>query len=208
LAADLVTAGVQRIYVSFWGIDPEEYTAAMGLSYETTLTNVEHLARLCEGTGTRLVICWIRTPVIRSSPEQVQAFWGERGIEVDMSEFEPWNRGGLVEDPRLTPAFSNYPSIDENKPVWCSQLYFTDTLTWEGFYVICSQDYFQRRYVMGNVLESVSGKIGCAKAALLASRPLPVLCQRCRKPDRNYRFGSEPWDRILGEDHRRKYYYV
>lgn len=206
LGTALLAAGVRAVYVSFWGITPDEYSAAMGLDFHVGLRNVETMRRLCAQSSTELVVCWVRAPQVTSTPEEVARFWSDRGVAVDMSEFTPWNRGGFVSDPALAPLFAGFEPVDTTVPIWCSQLAFTDTVTWDGKVVLCSQDYFERRHVLGTVY-SDPRDVWRAKARLFADRPIPALCQSCRKPDRNYRFGSGPWDQVLDAAERARYDY-
>ncbi|WP_428559773.1 MAG: radical SAM/SPASM domain-containing protein [Solidesulfovibrio sp. DCME] len=205
-SAALIQAGVRTFYVSFWGIEANEYAAAMSLDYHATLRNVETLRRLCEQGSAELVVTWIQAPQVASTPNQVARFWRERGIEVDMSEFSPWNRGGHLSVPELGGVFAGYEPVDTRVQIWCDQLAFTDTVTWEGNVVLCSQDYFKRSHVLGTAGNDPCG-LWRAKGRLLAARPIPALCQACRKPSRNYAFGSEPWDRVLDETERARYDY-
>jgi hypothetical protein len=206
LGNSLLAAGVRTIYVSFWGTKPDEYAAAMGLDFHSVLRNVEIMNRLCEQCSTELVVCWIRSPEVSSTPEEVARFWSERGVVVDMSEFTPWNRGGFLSDPTLAPLFAGFEPVDVTMPLWCGQLAFADTVTWDGKVVLCSQDYFERQHVLGTVY-SDPRDLWRAKARILADRPVPMLCQSCRKPHRNYRFGSEPWDKVLNAVERARYDY-
>lgn len=206
LGEQIILAGVDTIYISFWGIEKEEYESAMGLDYHQVLANVESLARLCRTSNTRMTVGWIKTPVTRSEPQEVLRFWEDRGINADMSEFEPWNRGGYLDDPSFKNKFGTYMPVDRQIPIWCSQLYFTNTITWDGKVVLCSQDYFERKNILGDVFTSPH-EIGKAKRAILTAHLTPPLCQECRKPDRNYKFGSQPWDRILNDEQKRVYQY-
>lgn len=206
LGTSLLAAEIRTIYMSFWGINPDEYSEAMGLDFYVGLRNVDMMSRLCAQCSTELVVCWVRSPQVRSTPEEVDRFWSQRGVAVDMSEFTPWNRGGFVSDPELALLFDGFDPVDTNVPFWCGQLAFADTITWDGQVVLCSQDYFERRHALGTVF-SDPRDLWRAKARIFADRPIPALCRSCRKPERNYRFGSEPWDGVLDAPERARYDY-
>lgn len=205
-AEELIQSGIERIYVSFWGIEPVEYTRSMGLDYDRSLANVLSCAKLCHGTPTNLIICWIQTPLIQSAPQEILTFWRDKEVEVDMSEFAPWNRGGFLTGDMYTDIFARYRPFEFSKRIWCSQLYFADTITWDGQVVLCSQDYFQRTCILGDI-DTPLPIIAQAKQQVLRSCSIPPMCQACRKPNRNYTYATEPWDEILSDEQRDDYTY-
>ena len=208
----LVASGISDIYVSFWGIEKNEYEAAMKIPFETSLANLEYLAPLAKENGVRLFATWVQVPELHSTPEQIQAFFAERGIRTDMEDESPenasssnsvWNRGGSVED---IPQAALHAEVDFRKEFWCSQLYFADTYTWDGDAIICSQDYFQKHEVIGNIRDEGPRELGRRKAEVFRGPTRRPICTRCRK-QREYSIATHPWDAVLPIDELKRYRY-
>jgi len=207
-SSKLVKTGLDYLYVSFWGITKNEYEESMGLDYDIVLKNIMHIAKMARSYDMNLLILWLKLPEIKSSIEQVKAFWTQRGIEVEASDVYPWNRAGYLDKTRsLNSLFKQYPSVDFSMNIWCSQLFFTDTICWDGNFVICCNDYFQRTSILGSLEYDSLEKIARKKALIIRNKSKPKLCRKCRKPTRNYVFASDPWDKILNDEEKEKYWY-
>lgn len=207
-ANKLVEAGINHINISFWGINEEEYSQSMGLDFATSLKNVEYMAKLASKNNISLIISWIKNKYIKSTTKEIVDFWNMRGLEVDIEEDnQPWNRGGYLSDNLFQKNFDLYPSVDYDLDVWCSQLFFTDTVCWNGDVVICSCDYYQKENILGNLHNITPDEITNKKHEILSSKVRIPICLRCKKIDRNYALGSSPWDDLLSEEEKQKYYY-
>jgi len=204
-AQKLVDSGVNHIYVSFWGIQKEEYEWSMGLDYHTSMSNLERLIPLAKNAGIPITIIWVRTEHITSSSTQISNFWKKKGVIID-NENDPWNRGGYL-DKSKSLDLPEQP-VDFLKDIWCSQLYFTDTICWNGDVVICSCDYYKKENVMGNIMYSEPNLISITKSRILRDTDRKSICCQCLKPDRNYTFGSEPWDALLDATETQRYTYI
>jgi hypothetical protein len=201
---ELLALGPSSIAVSFWGIEPDEYEAAMRLPYATTLRKVERLGAAAKDAGVPLCVTWVDVPAIHSPPERIREFWRERGIEVDVSDNYAWNRGGLLElvPSRRAAAVMRRP--DPSRRVWCADFFFTDTFDWQGRMLLCCCNYFTgRQLVIGHLREHTLEQLMRRKAELLVARPLPAMCQVCEQP-RSFqaRWLAEPWLARLDERER------
>jgi len=207
-AHQLVEAGVKHINFSFWGTHPEEYHQGMGLDFHTSLQNIEYMAKLAKENNISIIVSFIKSKWLKSSTKDIVDFWTERGIEVDIEDDnKAWNRGGLLSDEMFHENFEEYPTIDFSLPIWCSQLFFTDTICWNGDVLVCSCDYYKKTEIVGNILTDSPEDIMKRKYEILVAKQKPDICMKCRKPDRNYALGSTPWDEILDEEEKKKYYY-
>jgi len=204
-ARALLKSGIDRVYISFWGIKKNEYEKAMGLDYERVLRNIEHFAT-CGSNSVSLTITWIQSPIISSTVSEIREFWREKGIAVDI-DAQPWNRAGYLTNSIFDSVFCRYSSIDYSKKIWCSQLFFADTISWNGDVILCSQDYFEKRHVFGNINNSSPLQIAQKKKKILTRKMRLELCLRCKKPSHNYPFGSQPWDNVLDANEKSKYWY-
>jgi hypothetical protein len=179
----LLATGISSIAVSFWGIVAEEYEKAMRLPFAPTLERVERLAEAARHAGVHLVVTWVATPEVRSTPAEIQAFWAARGIEVEVADNDAWNRGGLVQ---------------------IGAPFFTDAWTWQGDCVLCCCNYFtSSRVVLGNIRTHDLRDIAAVKEEILRRRPLPSMCTVCEQPRRSQStWLAEPWLPLLAPEER------
>jgi hypothetical protein len=205
---ELLDSGISEIYCSFWGIEQDEYEAAMKLPYARTLANVERLAPAAAARGIPFRITWVHVPQVRSTPAQVSEFWAARGIEVDVADNDVWNRAGLLDLTGLGPAPAVVPP-DPARRIWCADLYFTDAWSWDGRCLLCSCNYFHAiPHVLGD-LSSTAGEISAAKQRILGARPLPRRCQECLLPrSKQSVWLAEPWFPHVDESERRMVTYA
>jgi sulfatase maturation enzyme AslB (radical SAM superfamily) len=202
----LVNAGIDQVYISFWGIKKDEYERTMGLDYDKVLKNIENFAKVFSNKMS-LTITWIKSKKIQSTPSDIQEFWDKKGILVENEDTLPWNRAGYLTDEVFSQLFKEFPTISYEKKIWCSQLFFTDTISWNGDIVLCSQDYFEKKCVLGNINNVSVRQIAEMKRDILQKKTKIDLCERCRKPSHNYGFASAPWDKILSLEEKSKYWY-
>lgn len=180
----LMTSGLASIAVSFWGIRADEYERSMNLPFAMTLRNVERLAARAKQERIPLTVTWVRAPTVLSTTEAIAAFWAERGIDVNVSDNEMWNRGGLLSAGPTAPT-GGLLRPDVTREVWCADLALSDAWTWDGTCVMCCCDYFtSSRRVIGNVERDGFTTLKQRKRELLATRPLPAMCRTCLQPRR------------------------
>jgi organic radical activating enzyme len=200
----LLATGITSIAVSFWGIVAEDYEQAMRLPFAPTLERVERLAEAARRAGVRLVVTWVATPQVRSTPAEVEEFWAARGIEVEVADNDAWNRGGLIQigSPAGPAAAGRLP--DPRRGVWCADLFFTDAWTWQGDCVLCCCNYFtSSRIVLGNIRTHDLRDIAAVKEEILHRRPLPSMCTVCEQPRQSQStWLAEPWLPLLTPEER------
>ncbi|RCX11133.1 4Fe-4S single cluster protein [Anaerobacterium chartisolvens] len=207
-AGRLVEAGINHLNISFWGINEREYRLSMGLDFSTSLKNVEYMSKLASKNNISIIISWIKNKYITSTTQEIVDFWNARGLEVDIEEDnQPWNRGGYLSNDSFNEDFDSYPPVNYDFDVWCSQMFFTDTVCWNGDVVICSCDYYKKENVIGNLKDIHPDEITNKKHEILSCKAKIPVCLKCKKPDRNYPLGSSPWDELLSEDEKQRYYY-
>lgn len=208
----LLDSGVTDVYVSFWGIEKSEYEAAMKLDFERSLRNLEYFATRARHRGIKVLVTWVNVPQLRSTNEEIKAFWQARGIQVDTEDDAPenrsasnsvWNRGGALE---TIPQAALHSAVNFKKEFWCSQLYFADTYCWNGDAILCSQDYFRKEVVLGNCMTMNPQGLAAVKADLFRSRMQKPICARCLK-QRDYSIATHPWDAMLPIEELRRYRY-
>lgn len=197
---ELIATGLDEISVSFWGIERDEYQAAMHLPYDRTLANVEELAKGARRAGVPLAISWVRVPEVSSTNEQIQNFWSSRGIEVNMSDNAMWNRAGLLSVPQSLVDVDVLRPPDESRHVWCADLKYTDAWTWDGRLVLCCCSFFmERQYQVGDITSDWR-EISDAKLQILSARPIPSMCRSCLLPRRNQaEWLTRPWRDVLSD---------
>lgn len=180
----LVSSGLASIAVSFWGIQPKEYERSMHLPFAKTLRKVERLAARAREKHIPLIVTWVRVPTVLSTDESIVDFWTERGIDVNVSDNEMWNRGGLLSvGPTTQTSTLLFP--DPSRAIWCADLALSDAWSWDGNCVMCCCNYFtSSRLVLGNVERDGYTTLKQRKRDLLSTRPLPDMCQRCLQPRR------------------------
>lgn len=192
---ELVGLGLSSVCVSFWGVRPDEYERAMRLPYRETLANVERLAQAARGAGLPLTVLWVRSPEIKSTREEIAAFWSARDIEVDLTDNHMWNRGGLTAMPKERITAGGLQRPDLSRRVWCSDIFFSDTYRWNGDCVLCCCNYFTGSpLTLGSIRDTPPAEVSRLKAGVLSDRPVPAMCQVCELPRRTRaRWLGGPW---------------
>jgi sulfatase maturation enzyme AslB (radical SAM superfamily) len=211
-AQRLADTGITDVYISFWGIQKDEYEAAMRLPFQKTLRNVEFFAEVAAANQIKLLVTWVQVDQLSSTPEEIREFWRSRGIKVDTDDEAPenrsasnqaWNRGGSL---TTIPRAAMHSEVNFEKDIWCSQLYFTDTICWNGDFILCSQDYFRKTEVLGNIASEDPKTLGRKKQEIFRDKIKSPICVRCRK-QRDYSIATYPWDAILPVEELRRYRY-
>ena len=180
----LIAGGVGSVAVSFWGVEPEEYERSMQLPFARTLANVEQFAAKAAEHEIPFVVTWVRADTIHSTDDEIAAFWADRGIAVDCSDNQMWNRGGLPAHGPTEPTDTlRFP--DASRSIWCADLALSDSWTWDGSCVMCCCTYFTSdRQVLGHIDRDTHAVLKERKREILAARPLPAMCQSCLQPRR------------------------
>jgi pyruvate-formate lyase-activating enzyme len=182
-ADQLVKLGLSCIYVSFWGITAEEYESEMHLPFAPTLANVEHLAAVARGSSTPVLVKWLRTPGMQSTNEEITRFWGDRGVDVVTGYHDVWNRGGLVQLEGSPSTRESLHLPDPSRRIWCTDIYFSDSYSWNGNCVLCCCNFFTNNQIrVGNIWSDAVRTLAERKLSILESRPIPDMCKSCLLP--------------------------
>lgn len=204
----LVNTGVDEVLVSVWGIEEDEYQRSMGLkNIRRTVGNVEKLYPQLKEAGKKFQVVWVNSGYLNSSRDQIVDFWTKKGIPVEGEDIHAWNRAGYLKDELL---FRNVHlrSIDFQKEIWCHQMYFTNVITHNGDAIICSNDFYKKTVVVGNILTDEVDTISANIHGVLARKQQNAICKLCKKSSHNYTYASFPWDAVLPEEEKRRYKYA
>ena len=165
----------------------------MRLPFAKTLCNVERLATRARERGIPLTITWVRVPTVLSTTEAIADFWAKRSIDVNLSDNEMWNRGGLLTSGPTVPT-GDLLLPDPSRKIWCADLALSDAWSWDGTCVMCCCNYFTSSWrAIGNVEQDGYTTLKQRKRDLIAARPLPAMCRRCLQPRRKQaRWLGEP----------------
>ncbi len=180
MAEQLATMGLDHIYVSFWGINADEYERAMRLAFRPTLDRVLLLAARARDAGTKLSVKWLQVPELVSTNEDIERFWHERNIATVTGYHDIWNRAGQVS--LAKPGNAGHPP-DPARRIWCADLYFSDAFSWNGQCVLCCCNYFTRKQItVGDIALDTPREFSRRKLQILMRRPLPDMCRSCILP--------------------------
>ena len=179
LAVKIASLGLERVYVSFWGIEAAEYQAAMGLPFQRSLDNVLNLHQRLVGSRTELLVKWVTIPEILSTDDEIEAFWAQRGVQTVKGYRDVWNRGGLLE----APPGSNVQPPDPSKRIWCVDVQFADAIAATGEVILCCCHYFNKHRVsFGNISDIDPSTLRARKAQFMRQLEMPVGCRTCTLP--------------------------
>jgi hypothetical protein len=172
---------VDDLLISFWGIEEVEYRNGMKLDFKTSLANVDAAVSLLSGSSVKLAIQWLGNPSLISTPDQIRQFWALRGVTDIRGGDMMWNRGGELRGVEDLLRRGGSIAPDFSRRVWCSDLYFSDSYSWDGDLILCCCDYFSGTQVrLGNVESLTREDVAAIKRSLLAEPPLK--CADCRLP--------------------------
>lgn len=147
LARRLLARGPHKVIFSLDGPNQSSYSAARGdrADYERARRNIEGAVALRDhlGSDTRLVV---RMILMRSHEELAPDFeqsWAERGVEVELRQFFPWNDPSMKE-------LGDYDRYPPGMP--CPFPWQHVVVQWNGDVVPCCRDY-DATLRLGNVGE-------------------------------------------------------
>lgn len=141
----LVHSGLDAIWFSFNGANPETYEQIMGISYEQVKRNIDYLLKIRPPT-LQVYVNMIETGLMAPEIEQNIRYWQQRGVQAGSSPLV--NRAGNVTN------FSelNYQPIS-NRPVRVCELpFYKMYIIYNGDVVLCCMDW-RRKVVLGNVAQ-------------------------------------------------------
>ena len=183
MAKKLANSNLEIIFISFWGIEQQEYESSMKLNFYKNLERVLTLAEECKKTNKTIFVKWVRVPELKSSDYEIEIFWEKHGIKTINGYHSIWNRGGLLEKTKLPKDAFGGQLPDTNRRIWCSDLYFSDAFNWKGDCVLCCCNYFtSNQIIVGNILVDKPEDFIARKNKILNERPIPKMCQTCKLP--------------------------
>ncbi|MBI4160953.1 MAG: radical SAM protein [Acidobacteria bacterium] len=173
--------GLDALYVSFQGIDPEVYRRTMrgAMRMSVTLENVDRLIlRQRERRRRRpeIRITMVRTG--RLDWKRALRYWRRRGVRCQVTALE--NLGGNRPDSSLHPAGVLEPNTT------CRRLFRQAYILFNGDMVLCCADW-RRQVILGNVAERSIREVWNGERALGIRRAYLegrfsdlILCRDCR----------------------------
>ena len=156
-AEKLITAGLDEMRISFYGMKKETYEKVMvGLKFDVTMGNLMSFLEIREQLGSkrpRLEISWLELPENKEDTEAFQEFWEPRADAIEI--WKPHNFGDGRDYRTRYEEISMKTTCGrpENGPL---------QIQWDGEVVPCCYDY-NNQIVLGNafhqpVLEVLNGE--------------------------------------------------
>ena len=151
--AQLIEAGLDRIYFSFNGDEPELYEKMMGgLSFHRVLENLRRAIDLAEGTRLRIAANISVTKANRHRLTAIKDLLTSEGIK-DFSYAMAHTRGGNLNDPTV---FDTPPIPEE--VTHCEVIKNTLFIDWRGRVLICDHD-LHGEYGLGDLVTEPIAKV-------------------------------------------------
>ena len=176
----LIESGLDRINFSVHGIRRETYESQMvGMKLERVLKNIDRFLELRERKGStkpRVRVTMVRTKAIEEELDEIMAYWGERGVKVNVRPLE--NR-----------AQKEIASKGLNPERWrpftfCNRLFEQAYVLSNGDVVLCCVDW-ERTTILGNLREQTLEEIWNGRELMEIRRRYlegdldGLLCKRC-----------------------------
>jgi len=172
--AKLIEAGLDRVYFSFNGDDPQTFFHMMGgLSYERVLRNLRQSVRLSKGTRLQIHANVSITKANQDRISSISQMLKEEGVEGPITYSLCHSRGGNLRDESVcdTP-----PMGQEN---WgCDVLRNTLFVDWRGHAFICDHD-IHGEYGLGDLTAEPLPAILSRRDRLLSDGLSFKMCQEC-----------------------------
>ena len=156
-AKRLITAGLDELRVSFYGMRKETYeTVMVGLNFETTMANLKSFLELREELGSklpRLELSWLTLPENEGDTEAFQEYWEPRADAIEIWKPHNFGDGRSYRERYEEVSIKTTCGRPENGPL---------QIQWDGEVIPCCYDY-NNQIVLGNafqqpVLEILNGE--------------------------------------------------
>lgn len=148
LAEEILTAEPGKVILSIDGTSPETFRKIKGKNGDLVqaVANAEHFLDLHRqvNSASRVTLRMIVIDENKSESEEFRKYWEDRGAQVDLREFFPWNKKELQD-------LGSYTRFPEFMPCPFSWQYVV--VQWNGDVVPCCRDY-NGEMALGNVKES------------------------------------------------------
>ena len=170
----LLDAGLSQIVFSISDLD-EDYEEVYNLDYNRTATNIEHFLEENRSRG-KPCETWVSIVEHDINRDKLQAYcrhWEEKGIDHFYIVPEV-NRGGALDRGYLfqgsTERIDEARAIldDEPEPLLCMMPFHTISISWEGLYLLCCQDW-EKRMPLGHIAQHSVAEIDAIKQEKLVA---------------------------------------
>ncbi len=141
----LVKTGLDAIWFSFNGANPETYEKIMGIPYDKVKRNLDYLLNI-KPPDLHVFVNMIETELMAPEIEQNIRYWQSRGVQAGSSPLV--NRAGNVTN------FNdlNYKPISNHPVRTCELPFYKMYIIHNGDVVLCCMDW-RRTQVVGNVMQ-------------------------------------------------------
>jgi molybdenum cofactor biosynthesis enzyme MoaA len=185
MGRELIQAKLDRLNVSFHGIRRTTYEASMvGLNYEDVLQKVNSFIETKQRLNAekpRLRITMVRTKIIDGEIDEILAYWGKRGIKVNIRGLENRTNAEISSQGMFVEKWMPFR--------WCNRMMEQAYVLFNGDVILCCVDW-ERTTVLGNLRRNSLAEIwnGAAytevRRRFLAGDLKDMLCRKCLKePD-------------------------
>lgn len=146
-AEGLISAGLDELRISFYGMRKESYeTVMVGLKFDVTMSNLTGFLELRNEMGSkkpRLEISWLTLKENEADTELFQEYWEPRADAIEIWKPHNYGDGRSYRERSEEVALKNTCGRPENGPL---------QIQWNGEVVPCCFDY-NNQIVLGNAFE-------------------------------------------------------
>ena len=182
MAEGIVDSGLDRLHISFHGINKETYERSMkGLDFDETMENVQRYIELWKAKGKphRFKVTMVRTSLVGDEADAIKRYWKDLGLDANIRPLS--NRAsGRVEDRSLAAR----PWVPYS---WCIRMMKQAYILYNGDMILCCSDW-ERTTVLGNVgdrsIEEIwnNDRYNDIRRRFIAGDTEGLLCHTCKMP--------------------------
>lgn len=189
----LLESGITEIDVSVHAIKEEEYRNVFQLDFQKALGNIVAASNyIKEQKIDNVTFCIVcnELKIVSSTPEEMKAFWEEKGIEFT-GQKPIWNRAGNLADfENVVKDINNHKKANFEIPVWCLMPKYRDIIDTVGDFLKCSCDYFGVSENYGNIRNTSLDELYLRLQNILENENKPENCIKCIKSQSNVFFSE------------------
>jgi radical SAM protein with 4Fe4S-binding SPASM domain len=146
-ATGLISAGLDELRVSFYGMTKQTYEQVMvGLKFDVTMKNLAGFLELRERMGSkrpRLELSWLVLPENESDTELFKEYWEPKADAIEIWKPHNFGDGRAYRERYEDVAMKNTCGRPENGPL---------QIQWDGEVIPCCYDY-NNQIVLGNAFQ-------------------------------------------------------
>ena len=146
-AEGLISAGLDELRISFYGMRKESYEKVMvGLNFDETMSNLNGFLELRDEMGSkkpRLEISWLTLKENEEDTELFQEYWEPRADAIEIWKPHNFGDGRSYRERSEEVALKNTCGRPENGPL---------QIQWNGEVIPCCYDY-NNKIILGNAFE-------------------------------------------------------